>query len=254
MLLFNVVPWERLERSSSALWGRCLDSSDLQGVFCYVRAMILTPKPLPVGAVGFDTSMSLNAAQAQALVKAGLHFGVRYVPLSDQALSSGINKAELETLIQAGLAMMLVQFARPHNWSDAAGERDGAAAANYALALGYPPGACLWLDLANPGSSAAAIGYANSWYQGAVAAGMYGSALGVYCEPGVPLTSSQLYHELTVSRYWKTAGMCPDVQTRGYQFLQLYPGNRTMAPGIVIDYDVVQSDYLGSYPVAAVAG
>jgi hypothetical protein len=213
--------------------------------------VILTPKPLAVGMIGFDTSMSLNAAQAQTIVKAGLKFGVRYVPLSGQSTASSINQAELDTLVHAGLAMMLVQFGRTHGWSEAVGYADGETAAHYALSLGYPPGACLWLDLASPGSDSAAIAYANAWYKGAVAGGMYGSALGIYCEPGVPLTSSQLYHSLTVSRYWKTAGMCPDVQTRGYQFLQLYPGNRTLAPGILIDYDVVQSDYLGSYPVAA---
>jgi hypothetical protein len=215
--------------------------------------VILTAKALSVGATGFDTSQSLNATQAASLAKAGLKFGVRYVPLSGQSSSSAINKAELTTLVEAGLAMMLVQFARTHGWTEALGHDDGAAAAAYALSLGYPPGACLWLDLADPGSSDLAIAYTNAWYKGAVSAGMYGSALGIYCEPGVPLSSSQLYHSLTVSRYWRTAGQCPNVDTRGYQLLQLYPGNRTMPPGIIIDYDVVQSDFLGSYPVAAVS-
>jgi len=215
--------------------------------------MILTPKSLSVGMIGFDTSQSLNAAQAAALVKAGLKFGVRYVPLAGQSSSAAINKAELETLVQAGLAMMLVQFGRTHGWTAEVGFADGEAAAVYALSLGYPPGACLWLDLASPGSVDLTIAYTNAWYKGAVAGGMYGSALGIYCEPGVLLSSSQLYHALNVSRYWKTAGQCPNVETRGYQFVQLYPGNRTMPPGIIIDYDVVQSDFLGSYPVAAVA-
>jgi len=216
--------------------------------------MILTAKSLSVGMIGFDTSQSLNAAQAAALVKAGLKFGVRYVPLSGQSSSAAINQAELDTLVGAGLAMMLVQFGRTSGWSAEKGFLDGEAAGSYAMTLGYPPGACLWLDLASPGSPEMAIEYANAWYRGAVSAGMYGSALGIYCEPGVPLSSSQLYHSITVSRYWKTAGQCPNVETRGYQFIQLYPGNRTLPPGIIIDYDAVQSDFLGSYPVAAVHG
>ena len=213
--------------------------------------MTLSLKPLSVGMLGFDTIEALSAAQAATLVKAGMKFGVRYVPLSGQSSPFAIGKTELSALTQAGLGVMLVQFGRTSGWSESIGFADGQAAASYAISMGYPAGGCLWLDLANAGTADACIAYANAWYKGAVAGGMFGAALGIYCEPGVPLTSSQLYHALSVSRYWKTAGRAPDVDVRGYQMLQLYPGNRTISQGIYIDYDAVQSDYLGSYPVAA---
>ncbi len=212
--------------------------------------MALSPKSLSVGMIGFDTSAQLSADQVKTLAALDLRFGVRYVPLSGQSPNLAIKQAEVDAFASLGLGLMLVQFPRTSGWSEAVGYGDGQAAGAYALSLGYPPGACLWLDLGNPGSSQAAIAYANNWYKGCVAAGMYGSALGVYCEPGVPLTSDQLYHNLTVARYWRTAAQCPNVTTRGYQMMQLWPGN-VRAAGTVIDYDAIQSDYLGSLPVAA---
>jgi len=203
---------------------------------------------LKCGDRGFDTSETLNATQGATLVKLGFSFGVRYVGLS---VGGGITAAELSALTGAGLKMMLVQFGRSHGLNAAQGTADGTAAARNALAVGYPPGACLWLDL-SPAPITDCQDYANAWYFAAVAAGMYGSALGVYCEPGVPFSSSQLYHNLKFARYWKTAGQCPNVDVRGYQMVQLYPGNQVPSPGIIIDQDFVQSDFTGSLPVAAV--
>jgi hypothetical protein len=208
-------------------------------------------KSLPVGASGFDTSEQLTSDQWTKLVGTfGMKFGVRYVPFAGMNPKYSLQASELAGALATGAGLMLVQFSRTGGFSTQSGHDDGLTAAHYGLALGIPPGCCLWMDLSNAGGADATIAYANAWYAGAVEGGWYGSALGVYCEPGVPLTSSQLYHSLKVARYWKTAGICPDVQTRGYQMLQLYPGNRTIAPGILIDYDVVQSDYLASYPVA----
>jgi hypothetical protein len=207
--------------------------------------------PLTVGDIGFDSSAQFNDEQI-AWLAANFKFGVRYVPLAGQSDTYAIKQREFDATLAAGLGLMLVQFPRgKSSLSSETGMADGQAAAAYALKLGYPPSACLWLDLSPAPSAAIAIEYANAWYKGATSGGMYGSALGVYCEPGVPLTSEQLYHSLTVARYWKTAGRCPDVATRGYQMLQLYPGNLVPTKGIVIDKDVVQQDYLQSIPLAA---
>jgi hypothetical protein len=133
------------------------------------------------------------------------------------------------------------------------GAADGTAAAKNALAIGYPKGACLWLDLEGAIPSAAdCIAYVNAWYEAAAAAGMNASALGVYVGPGVPLTPTELYQKLYLARYWKAGAIVPDVQSRGYQMMQLYPGNQTIAPGILIDYDVIQDDFFNSAPVLCV--
>jgi hypothetical protein len=68
----------------------------------------------------------------------------------------------------------------------------------------------------------------------------------------VSLSSQQLY-ELQVERYWRTAGQAPNVASRGYSGYQLWPGDRTLAPGIVVDYDASQIDYEGGQWVAAFA-
>lgn len=211
--------------------------------------MVISPKALSVGMSGFDTSATLTNEQIQVLASHGLKFAVRYVPLWGRADPS-IKKPEFDALLEAGFGVMLVQHPRRSGWSEAVGRDDGKAGAEYALSLGFPPGACLWLDLGNAGGAQSTITYANAWYKGAVEGGMYGSGLGVYCEPGVPLTSEQLYHSLTVSRYWRTAAQFPNVAVRGSQLLQLWPGNLKEA-GTLVDRDVVQSDYLGSLPIAA---
>jgi hypothetical protein len=210
-------------------------------------------KAATIGMIGFDTSERLDAAQAATLVALGMKFGVRYVAQSYQAPSVGITEAELEALTNAGLAMMLVQFARTSDWTATTGASDGTAAAKNALAVGYPNNACLWLDLEGSLPNAATTtAYVNAWYHAAASAGMDASALGVYVGPGVPLTSEQLYQDLYLSRYWKAGAMVPDVATRYFQMLQLYKGNVTVAPGIVIDWDVIEEDFLNGIPVLCV--
>ncbi len=215
--------------------------------------MAYTTKAATVGMLGADTSETLDAAKAATLVGKGMKFVVRYVAQSYMPPAQGISAAELAELTGAGLAVMLVQFGRSSGWSATTGSADGTAAAKNALAIGYPKSACLWLDLegAIP-SSAVAIAYVNAWYEAAAAAGMNAAALGVYVGPGVPLTPAELYEKLYVARYWKAGAIVPDVQSRGYQMMQLYPGNQTIAPGILIDYDVLQDDFFNSAPVLCV--
>jgi len=208
------------------------------------------PKGLS-NAWGWDTSETLDTAKAKTLAALGFKFGVRYV--TNGSSPPSITAAELDALTSTGQGIMLVQFARKSGWSADTGHADGVTAAHAALAIGYPPGACLWFDL-NPCSADVAIAYCNAWYQGAVSGGMYGSALGGYFEPGVQLTSSQLYNNLTIARYWRSGGQVPNVDHRGYQLVQAWPGNTIVAPGIVIDYDMSQPDFLGSAPVAAFKG
>lgn len=215
--------------------------------------MTIVAKTLSVGTIGWDTSEKLTAAQAAMLASLGLKFGVRYVPLARQSPSAGIDAAEMGAILITGQGLMLVQFSRTSNFTQQQGHDDGEAAAAAALGLGYPAAASLWFDFSPAPSDSAMIAYANGCYSGAVAGGYPGASLGGYFEPGVPLTSTQLYQELAIARYWRSGAQVPDVATRGNQLIQAWPGNRIVAPGIVIDYDMAQGDYLGSYPVAAFA-
>jgi Domain of unknown function (DUF1906) len=222
--------------------------------------MIITAREVGVQlgtGVGFDTSQSLTAEQYATLKGLGFTWAVRYVPLSGGA-PAGIDPTERDACLGAGLGLMLVQYARSSFGGLAPstfGEQDGAAAAAAAMALSIPPSVRLWLDLAIT-SSGAAIAYANSWAAGATRGGWAPSALGVYIEPGVPLSASDRYSKLSVQNYWATGA---DDQNRfptarGCQLVQAWVsprGEYEPAPGILIDADVAWTDYRGVSPVAA---
>jgi Domain of unknown function (DUF1906) len=201
--------------------------------------------------VGFDTIAKLDAAAGSCLVDAGLRFCVRYVALGAPG-SRDLDDVELDGLTGAGLAMMAVQYARTGGWSATTGRADGEAAARNALAAGFPPDATLWCDAegAIP-STDVAIAYSTAWYEGATAGGC--TELGIYVGAGFapPVSEPQLFHALPFRRYWRSLSQVQNVGTRGYQVLQLFPGDQLIA-GVRVDLDVVQSDYLGSRPRWAV--
>lgn len=207
-----------------------------------------------VGTLGCDTSETLDAAKGATLRTLGIKFAVRYVAQSYQAPTVGMQAGEMAALTGAGLDLMLVQFARTGGWSQATGAADGTAAAKNALALGYPKTACLWVDVEGAIPSAPdCLAYVNAWARAATDAGMASSALGMYVGPGVPLSPAQLYEQITLARYWRAGAIVPNVDRRGFQMLQLYPGNVTIPSGIVIDYDVIQEDFFNVAPVLCAA-
>jgi hypothetical protein len=207
---------------------------------------IETAPTTPARIVGFDTIAKLDGATATRLVSAGLAFGIRYVGLGDPGRSD-LDVTELNALTDAGLGIMAVQYARTKGWSNATGRADGQAAARNALAAGVLAEATLWCDLEGRLPSAElAIAYAADWYAAVTNAGIQDP--GLYIGAGVPLTSEQLFHDLPFRRYWRSFSQVPNVDVRGYQMLQLFPDDVTVA-GVRIDLDVVQSDYLQNRPV-----
>lgn len=214
-------------------------------------------------ALGFDTSQNLTAAQYATLRGLGYAWASRYVPHAGQSSTAPgiLQPGELAACLAAGFGLMLISYPRtsqtPGGWTTSTGQADGQTAAAYARSLGYPATACLWADLNPPPSSQAAIDYLNGFYQGAVAGGMAGSAVGAYMEPGVPLTASQRYSALKLARYWATAANDSNryPTPRGCQLVQLWEGQKGFnpAPGIVIDADASQMDWLGASPIAAYA-
>ena len=129
---------------------------------------------------GVDTNAKLTAQSAQKLREANyqgqtIDFVARYVSIGPAA-PGDITSQELEAILGAGLALLLVQHVRRPGWvpSDAQGAVDGGHAAQSASAAGYPQTAHIAFDLEGvaPGTSAdVVIAHANAWSAAVVAAG-----------------------------------------------------------------------------------
>ena len=147
---------------------------------------------------------------------------------------------------QAGLAVMTFQgyWTPAFSDSNAAASR-GQQAVQWAQAVGYPPGAVIWLDWeAVPTAGTAAIAWVNAWAQ-AVQAGGY--TPGLYVGAPQPFDGQTLYTALVVQHYWRSCSQVPDVAVRGYQLVQV-SCSLTIA-GHAVDVDVVTSDHLGGVPL-----
>jgi Domain of unknown function (DUF1906) len=202
--------------------------------------------------IGFDTITKIDSDAASRLVAEGLRFAVRYVGLGDGG-PHDLDGEELDVLASAGLGVMAVQYARTSGWDAETGRTDGQAAARLVLAAGFPAEATLWCDLEGAIPNAeVAISYANAWHEGATSGGI--ADPGVYIGAGAapPLMASQLYNDLAFRRYWRSFSRVNEVEVRGYQMIQLFPGDQIVA-GVRVDLDVVQSDYRGSRPRWAVS-
>ena len=205
------------------------------------------------GAQAFDTDTVLTQAQAPALAAQGYVCAIRYVSRTSSNAAGDISASEAQTIIEAGLGLMLVQHCPPAYWTPtpAVGTQYGTAAAANASSVGYPRGATLWLDLENmrPGcGDQAIIAYVNSWCR-AVAAARY--LPGLYFSADCPLTSGQIYLDLIVTQYWRSLSAdTPAVAVRGpcmQQFVQY-----GQVAGIDIDRDVIMADALGGLPSWAI--
>ncbi|BBL71702.1 hypothetical protein MoryE10_23080 [Methylogaea oryzae] len=143
----------------------------------------------------------------------------------------------------AGLALMAVQHVAPAGWTPSAalGTSNGVNAAANAKSVGFPSSVNVWLDLEgvnNAASSADVIAYCNAWYAAVQSAGY---VPGIYVGSESLLTSQQLYSSLSFQHYWRSQSNVPNVESRGYQLIQLYPS--LTVNGVDIDVDVTQNDY-----------
>lgn len=197
---------------------------------------------------GFDTNVVVTPDVARKFVADGYRFCVRYVSHSATEGESDISRDEVEGILGAGLALMIVQHVRRSGWSPTAalGSSDGALAARHLAELGAPAQLTVWTDVEGVDPSAPAnhiLTYGNAWYTAVAAAGF---TPGLYVGR-LPLTSAQLYRGLKFRNYWKSGIAEVDVQRRGYQMLQLPPAN-DLVHGIHIDHDAIQADELGDLP------
>ncbi|MGE3691109.1 MAG: glycoside hydrolase domain-containing protein [Novosphingobium sp.] len=206
-------------------------------------------QPATAGAQGFDANTPITRSKALAFKKAGFDFAVRYVTRKSSPPAHDLSQAEARAILEAGLALMAVQHVAAPGWlaTPALGAAYGANAANHAKLAGLPKGTALFLDLeevSSKSSPADVIGYCNSWYKAADAAGY---APGIYVGSNCGLSSAQLYYDLRFKYYWKSGSRVPAIPIRGYSMQQtIRPGDKVA--GVAIDRNVVIPDRFGMAP------
>ena len=198
-------------------------------------------KQAPAKIRGFDTWAQLEGKQPTAIRDAGYAFAVRYVRLD--AKESNLTRREAESILEAGLALMIVQ--QGAGWKDRApseelGKRYGRAAVEGAQAVGYPKEAALFLDVESveQGNSKDVIAYAEAWY--AEVAPHF--VPGFYVGPNPKLSAEQLA-ALPFEHFWKSGTKVPTPAGRGYQNIQHPP---ITVAGVEVDVDVTQKDERGN--------
>jgi len=205
--------------------------------------------PLQDGTLGFDASEPLNRATAKQFFNRNYRFVIRYVGRNDgPSKFVDLTPAEAELILDAGLALSVVQHPLARNWKPtlALGRQFGAAAADLAGGAGLPAGVTVWLDLegvAAGSPSQNVIDYCNAWHAEVTAVG-YVSGVYVGASPG--LTADQLYWDLHTSHYWRggsseAAGVPTTLPHRGYQMTQRITGTGSTS----FDSDVVRTDDFG---------
>jgi Domain of unknown function (DUF1906) len=206
---------------------------------------------------GFDTDTKLTAKSAAALRAAtyegqAIEFAIRYVSIGQES-DDDITAEEVDIILGANLALLLVQHVRNPGWvpSTAQGKIDGTQAAKNAAAVGYAKGCHLIVDLEGvlPGTSAAVVvQYVNAWADAVIATGYQAM---VYVGYDTMLTPEQLYEDLpNVHAYWSDFGD-REVAIRGFMMKQLT--DTVDLEGVGIDPDKIMADNKGALPVWMVA-
>jgi hypothetical protein len=195
--------------------------------------------------LGFDSDTIVTAALAQQFFSEGYKFCLRYLSLGGQESPQDLSSQEATDILDSGLALMPVQHVRQPGWlpSGTLGQQYGEDAATNAESVGFPTGINVWCDLEGAGSAASAqdvIDYCAAWFAAVDGAGFIP---GLYVGPAAVLTGPQLY-SLPFEHYWRSQSRVPDVPTRGYALIQLFPS--VTANGIGIDVDFTQNDNEGS--------
>lgn len=208
---------------------------------------------LPNGIRGFDANTRITAPLAKAMHDHGYRFAVRYVRRV-QPHSFDLTAAEIVTLLNAGLGVMVVQHVANDGWVPTAmnGSNYGLIAAAETKAIGVPPQVHLWCDLegVRPGVPAQdVIAFCNAWHDEVEASG-YRPGLYVGWHPG--LTGQQLYRDLRFKSYWGAYNIdrASMPAPRGLMMRQYEVCAADQVPGIHLDFDVnvIHADAMGDTP------
>ena len=165
-------------------------------------------EPARNGAVGFDTDTPLTAALCQSLPLLDYEFAIRYVSHAAPR-SIDLTATEAQMITDAGMALMVVMHPLAAGWSPSAslGLAHGKAVLRN-LPANLPSGMAVWCDLEGLAQTPNGItcSYVNSWSAIIRNAGWQP---GLYVGYDTWLTGEQLYENLTLNRYWKSASNVP---------------------------------------------
>lgn len=195
-------------------------------------------------AFGIDTVQRLKVSDCQYLMDRNYSFVVRYL--------GGLDKAELATILDSGLALMPVVYSRKPGWTptEVMGTDDGKHALTRIGLLGLPVGCTVWLDLEGcAGSPVDTASWVNAWAKVVQDAG-YEAGLYVGAQPG-GLDAEDLY-DLKVTRYWRSCSRVPEPAKCGFCMFQLYPPNLKL-DSLLVDIDVISKDFRDRLPHWVVA-
>jgi hypothetical protein len=214
--------------------------------------MIVAPA---IPSLGFDSDTVVSAAVAKEFVSLGYRWCARYVSRGAPEIGDLTSK-EIATILDTGLALIVVQHAPEPNWTpnDAEGLAWGHAAIANIKALGIPPGLSIakdheGVDVSGSASIVSAItaAHINTWSNVVEAAG-YQPVL--YTGFNCGLNAAQLYNNLTLARYWKSASNVPTPIRRGFCMEQLDINQIIIVDGQTFSYDkdAIMADALGGLP------
>ncbi len=200
------------------------------------------------GSVGCDVASPLNPASAKQYYNNKYKFIIRYIGRGEPSSFDDLTAEEGQAIVDAGLALGVVQHPRAPGWQPTGdlGTRFGAAAASLSGEAGLPFGVTVWLDLEGVAGGTPAqnvIDYCNNWYAEVAAVGY---VPGIYIGANPGLTADQLYWDLHMASYWRggsseAAGVPADIPHRGYQMVQRITGAGTTE----FDTDTIKTDNFG---------
>lgn len=199
------------------------------------------------GAWYADTDTQLSNSQCIQLKAAGFIGVIRYLSRFAGQASGDLGKSEMANIFGAGLSLGAVQHCPKPGWAPTIdlGSSYGINAVHNATSLGLETGMTIWLDwegALRATLASQAIGYINQWAKTVASAGY---RPGLYVGFNQILDGEQLYVDLVVQAYWRSASTVPDIPVRGYCMQQFLA-----APidGIEIDRNVVMRDAFGGTP------
>lgn len=208
----------------------------------------------PSGSKGFDCNTPLTASTAAAFRNAGFVFALRYVPrnvdTNPASPAGNITRAEAQTILDAGLALMIVQHVASSPWdpTGALGQQYGSFAVRNCQAIGLPFGVNVFLDLegvragTNPQN---VLDYAGTW--GDVVADA-GYTPGIYIGASCGINSAQIVSLTNFKQFWRSgSSSTPQIGAPGYCMQQTI-SSKLVLSGVAYDSDVIATDQNGGTP------
>lgn len=208
----------------------------------------------PSGSKGFDCNTPLTSTTAANFRNAGFAFALRYVPrnyLTDPTSPSGnITRAEAQTILDAGLALMIVQHVATSPW-DPTGELGmtyGQYAASNCQAIGLPRGVNVFLDLEGVRAGTDpqnVLDYAGTWGDAVRDAGYMP---GIYIGASCGISAQQIVGLTNFGQFWRSgSSSAPQIGAPGYCMQQTISASLVLG-GVAYDSDVITADQNGGTP------